>query len=113
MRKREPYVRGVLRLTIEDETEFWITVSPDEIERTIRERGFEDPEFWIDALGKFLPSFRGAIHGYVIEFFRVKERYKDILRISAITTEGDLTRVKVIDILGWLKEKGLTPSAPD
>lgn len=105
MGKLEPYVRGAWRLRIDRDADFWITVGPHEIERTIRDGGFEEPEYWIEALGKFVSSFRGAIHGYLIEFFRVKERSKVILRISAIATEGDIARAKAIDIEGWLKER--------
>lgn len=104
MEKREPHVVGGLTLDVHRETEFWILCGRGEIELILTLGGFEARDFWLDKLFRFIKSFRGAIHGFIVEFSREKERSKVILRISAVASEGDLTKAKVIDIERWLTD---------
>jgi hypothetical protein len=108
--KREPYVVGRLTLEVDKDTDFWILCGRGEIELLLSLGGFEAGDLWLSKLFKFMSSFRGAIHGYIVEFSREKERSKVIHRISAVVTEGDLAEAKVVDIDQWLKEKGITQS---
>jgi hypothetical protein len=107
VRKREPFVVGRLALKVDRYADFWILCGRGEIELLLTIGGFEAGYLWLEKLFRFMSSFRGAIHGFIVEFSREKERSKVIHRISAVVTEGDLKRAKVIDIEEWLKERGL------
>jgi hypothetical protein len=111
--RREPSVVGRLTLNVDKETEFWILCGRSEIEQILSLGGFKTGDFWLETLFKFIQSFRGAIHGFIVEFAREKERSKVILRISAVVSEGDLTKAKVIDIERWLIERRLTTSTAE
>jgi hypothetical protein len=105
----EGFVLGEWRVPIDEDTEFWLLCGKGEIELILSFEGFEGSEFWIEALRKFSSTFTGTVHGYMVEFARLEDGSKVVVRISAVTTEGDLAKAKVIDVEDWLRGRGLIP----